>query len=117
MLALALLASATKWLHATFRVKTYVSYRFQLRLFLALSIYLSVPDFTYLSYILMFVEYLNMQGLCYPTIVNNFLLLRHFAFYPLHVYNVNHKVKMLLKAIAMNATHGMVHALRVLLLF
>ena len=84
-----------------------MSYWSQFRLFLALSVYLSIPDFTSLPFILMFVEYLHTQGLKYPTILNYVSVVRHsFAYYSLPVCNVNHKkVKMLLKTIAMNATY------------
>ena len=55
----------------------------------------------------MFVEYLHVQGLKYPTVLNYVSVLRHyFAYYSLPLQNINHKkVKMLLKAIAMNATY------------
>ena len=87
MLASAILTSATKQLHTTFRARTYVVYRSQFKWFMALSIYLSVVDFTSLSYILfviLFVEYLNMQMIHYHTIVNYVsVLIHHFACYSL----------------------------------
>ena len=69
--------------------------------------YVSIGDFTSLSFVLMFVEYLHVQGLKYPTVLNYVSVLRHyFAYYSLPLENVNHKkVKMLLRAIAMNATY------------
>ena len=69
--------------------------------------YLSICDFTSLSFVLMFVEYLHVQGLKYPTVLNYVSVLRHyFAYYSLPLKNVNHKtVKMLLRAIAANATY------------
>ena len=69
--------------------------------------YLSVGDFTSLSFVLMFVEYSHVQGLKYPTVLNYVSVLRHyFAYYSLPLENINHKkVKMLLRAIAMNATY------------
>ena len=84
-----------------FRDRTRVSYYAQFRLFVALAVYLSVGDFTSLSFILMFVEYLHVQGLNYVSVLRHYL-----AYYSLPLANVNHKkVKMLLKAIAMNATY------------
>ena len=106
-MAAALWSSATKRLHTAFRDRTRVSYNAQFRLFIALSVYLSIVDFTSLLFVLMFVEYLHVQGLKYPTVLNYVSALRHyFAYYSLPLQNVNHKkVKMLLKAIAMNATY------------
>ena len=47
---------------------------------------LSVVDFTSLPFILMFVEYLHLQGLKYPTMLNYVSVLSHyFAYYSLPV--------------------------------
>ena len=107
-LAAALWSSSTKhFVSTSFRDRTRVSYYAQFRLFIALSVYLSIDGFTSLSFVLMFVEYLHVQGLKYLTVLNYVSVLRHyFAYYSLPFQNVNHKkVKMLLKAIAINATY------------
>ena len=106
-MAAALWSSANKRVQTAFTDRTRMSYYAQFRLFIALSVYLSIADFTSLSFVLMFVEYLHVQGLKYPTVLNYVSVVRHyFAYYSLPLQNVNHKkVKMLLKSIAMNATY------------
>ena len=46
---------------------------------------LSVDDFTSLSFIVMFVEYLHIQGLKYPTVLNYVSVLRYYFAYKFHI--------------------------------
>ena len=107
LLAKRLFSSASQRASLGHRQATASQYRAQFRLFMALDIYLQIADIAHYSILLIFVEFLHVNGVKIPTIRNYLSAVKHYFLlfsFPVHMFQ-NRRLLMLLRSISINATY------------
>ena len=86
---------------------TAVQYHSQFRLFMALAIYLHIQDISHHSFLLIFVEFLHINGVKIPTIRNYPSAVKHYFLlysFPVHMFQ-NRRLQIFMRSISINATY------------